>query len=45
MAGICLFGMKEEPYGYWPDGKEILELQEENSRLKMLSEADGLTGL
>ena len=21
MAGICLFGMKEEPYGYWPDGK------------------------
>ncbi|WP_455619313.1 GGDEF domain-containing protein [Eisenbergiella sp.] len=25
--------------------KEILELQEENSRLKMLSEADGLTGL
>lgn len=25
--------------------KEILELQEENSRLKMLSEVDGLTGL
>ena len=23
--------------------KEILELQEENSRLKMLSEADGMT--
>lgn len=28
-----------------PIEKEIKELQEENSRLKMLSEVDGLTGL